>query len=83
MEEPVGPLCRQEVQSGGARFSTTDGGRIVPAEEEEAGAGSEVSEWELRERHEREDERMAEAEALRAGEGLLFLPTPPFTAGEE
>ena len=58
----------------------------------EADAGSEVSEWELRERREREEERRVEAEALGAvdnmgdGEELpLFLPTPSFMAsiGEE
>ena len=55
-------------------------------------AGSEASEWELRERREREEEREAEAEALDAedegdarDEHRLFLPTPPFmaSAGEE
>jgi len=47
--------------------------------EVEADAGSEVSEWELRERQEREEERRAEV--LGAGEGTpLFLPTPPFMA---
>ena len=59
----------------------------VPAAEEDA--RSEASEWELRERAEREEERRAEAEALGRGmerEGHpLFLPTPPFMAlaGEE
>jgi len=66
-------------------LTSTDVGRIVPAVEEEADAGSEVSEWELRERQEREEERRVEAEALGAGEEPLFLPTPPFmaAAGEE
>jgi len=53
---------------------------------EETHVGSEVSEWELRERREREAERRVEAELLGAGEELpLFLPTPPFmaSAGEE
>jgi len=43
--------------------------RQVLAEED---AGTEVSEWELRERWEREGERRAEAEELQ-----LFPPTPP------
>ena len=58
----------------------------MPAVEEEADARSEVSEWELRERQEREEERTEEAEALGTGEEPpLFLPTPPFriSAGEE
>ena len=50
-------------------LSTTDVGRLVPPEEE-GDAGSEVSEWELRERREREEERRAEAEALGAEEEL-------------
>jgi len=67
-------------------------GKLVPPEDEGKGdAGSEVSEWELRERREREDERRVEAEELGAGEEWgggeqpLFLPTPPFMAsvGEE
>jgi len=54
--------------------------------------GSEVSEWELRERMEWEEERRAEAEVLGAEgetgageEPPLFLPTPSFmaSAGEE
>ena len=66
-------------------LTATDMGRIVPPVEEEADAGSEASEWELRERLERDDERRLEAEALGAGEEPLFLPTPPFmaSAGEE
>ena len=57
----------------------------MPPAEEEADAGSEVSEWELRERWEREEERRVEAEARRSGEEPLFLPTPPFmaSAGED
>ena len=52
-------------------LSATDVGRLVPAEGD---AGSEVSEWE---RREREEERRVEAEELGAGEDLpLFLPTP-------
>jgi len=54
-------------------LSTTDVGRRVPAEE---GAGSEASEWELRECQEREEKR--EAEAL-----PLFLPTPPSMASAD
>jgi len=53
--------------------------------EEEGDAGSEATEWELRERWEREEEREAEAGELGAtgefgdgGEPPLFLPTPPF-----
>ena len=50
-----------------------------------------MSEWELRERRERKEERRVEAEELGAGEELgggeqpLFLPTPPFmaSAGDE
>jgi hypothetical protein len=69
-------------------LSTTDVGKRVTAEE---GAGSEASEWELRERREREAEREVEAGelgatgVLGAGEEPLFLPTPPFmaSAGEE
>ena len=58
----------------------------MPAVEREADAGSGVSEWELRERQEREEERREEVEALGTGEELpLFLPTPPLmaSAGEE
>ena len=65
-------------------LAATDVGRRVPAEED---AGSEASEWELRERREREEEREVEAEELGAvgeldaGEELpLFLPTPDFMA---
>ena len=63
-------------------LSTTDVGRLVPTEED---AGSEASEWELRERNEREEERRAEeelgtAEVLGAGEEPLFLPMPSFMA---
>jgi len=48
---------------------STDVGRLVPPVEE-SDAGSEVSEWELRERREREEEREAEAEELGAAGGL-------------
>ena len=44
---------------------TTDVGRLVPTEED---AGSEASQWELRERREREEERRAEAEELGAAD---------------
>jgi len=73
-------------------LSTTDVGRLVLPLEEKDDAGSEMSEWELRERRERQEEREGEAEALGAvdnmgdGEELpLFLPTPSFMAsiGEE
>jgi len=67
-------------------LSSTDVGRLVPPREE-SDAGSEVIEWEPRERREREEEREAEAEELGATEELgvggelpLFLPTPPFMA---
>ena len=68
-------------------LSTTDVGRLVPPEEE-GDAGSEASEWELRERQEREEEREVEAEVLGAewgaGEELpLFLPTPAFMASAD
>jgi hypothetical protein len=65
-------------------LSTTDVGRLVPAPVEED-AQSEASEWELRERREREEERRAEAEELgaEAEERPLFLPTPDFMAAAE
>jgi len=65
-------------------LTSTDVGRLAPPLEK-SDTGSQVSEWELRERRERQEEREAEAEErggagqLGAGEGLpLFLPTPPF-----
>ena len=73
-------------------LSSMDVGRLVPPLEEEGNAGSEVSEWELRELRERQEERKGEAEALGVvddmgdGEELpLFLPTPSpmASAGEE
>jgi len=73
-------------------LSSTDVGRLVPALKKEDDAGSEVSEWELRERQERQEEGEREAETLGAGDGVsdgeglpLFHPTPPFmaSAGEE
>ena len=67
-------------------LSSTDVGRLVPPLEK-SDAGSQASEWELRDRREREEEREAEAAELGAdgdlgaGEELpLFLPTPPFMA---
>ena len=69
-------------------LSTTDVGRLVPAEED---AGSEVPEWELRELREREEERRAEEEKLGAvGElgaekelPLFLIPTPTFMASAD
>jgi len=50
----------------------------------EADAGSQVSEWELRERREQGEEREAEAEEPGAGEEPpLFLPTPSFMASAD
>ena len=70
-------------------LTSTDVGRLVPPLEK-SDNGSQVSEWELRERREREEEREAEAEErgaageLGAGEELpLFLPMPPFMASAE
>jgi hypothetical protein len=65
-------------------LATTDvGRRVLPAPAEED-ARSEASEWELRERGEREEERAAEAERLGAEvEEPLFLPTPAFMASAE
>ena len=64
-------------------LSSTDVGRLVPPVDEEDDAGSEVSEWELRERRERQEEQEGEAEALGAVDGRgdgeelpLFLPPP-------
>jgi len=60
-------------------LASTEVGKTVPAADEDA--RSEASEWELRERAEREEERRAEAETLGRGmereEHPLFLPTPP------
>ena len=72
-------------------LSATDVGRLAVAAEE-GGTGSDASEWQLRERREREEELRAEAavlgteDKLGGGEGLpLFLPTPCFmvSADEE
>jgi len=51
-------------------LAITDVERLVPVTED-VDTGSDVSEWELGERREREEERGAEAEALGAGEELL------------
>jgi len=70
-------------------LTSTDVGRLVPPLEKND-TGSQVSEWELRERREREEEWEAEAEErgaageLGAREELpLLLPTPPFMASAE
>jgi hypothetical protein len=64
-------------------LATTDVGRRVPAPVEED-VESETSEWELRERREREEEGAAEAEGLDAEvEEPLFLPTPAYMASVE
>ena len=63
------------------RVSHLFGGVPAPAEED---AQSEASEWELRERREREEERRAEDEELGTeAEEPLFLPTPAFMATAE
>ena len=51
-------------------LSSTDVGRMVPPREGKGDAGSEVSEWELRERQERQEEQEEEAEALGAEDGM-------------
>ena len=88
MEYP-GPLADERCSRAELDFLTsTDVGRRVPAEED---AGSEASEWELRERRERGEEREAEAGELGAAGELcawkelpLFLPAPsPMTSEEE
>jgi hypothetical protein len=64
-------------------LSTTDVGRRVPSPAEED-AQSEESEWGLRERRGREEERRAEAEELGAEvEKPLFLPTSSFMLSVE
>ena len=60
-------------------LSFTDVGGLVPAVEEGGDAGSDVSEWELRERREREERRTEEL----GEEEALFLPTPSFMASAE
>ena len=65
-------------------LASTEVGKTVPAAGEDA--RSEASEWELRERAEREEERRAEAlgRGMEREEHPLFLPTPIMAlAGEE
>jgi hypothetical protein len=65
-------------------LATTVVGRLAPAPSDEEDAQSEASEWELRERRDREEERRMEAEELGAEvEEPLFLPTPAFMAAAE
>jgi hypothetical protein len=72
--------CSRAVQDF---LSTTHVGTRVPAPAEED-AQSKASEWELRERREREEERRAEDEELGAEvEEPLFLPTTAFMASAE
>jgi len=63
-------------------LSPTDVGRLVPAEED---AGSEASEWELRERRGWEEERRAEDEELdvEGEEQPSLLPTPSLMSSAE
>jgi len=69
-------------------LSSADVGRLVPPLKSDT--GSQVSEWELRDRQERGEEREAEAEE-RAAAGELgaeeelpeFLPTPSLMASAE
>jgi hypothetical protein len=64
-------------------LSTTDVGRRVPSPAGED-AQSEASEWEIRERREREEERRVEAEELGTEvEEPLFLLTSAFMASAE
>ena len=61
-------------------LASTDMGRLGPPLEEEGDAGSEVSEWELREQWEWPETTGAVEEE---GEELaLFVPTPTFVASE-
>ena len=69
-------------------LSSTDVGKTVPPAAEEGDGGSEVSEGELRERTNLEDEKWAEErgaeDEMGAGEGTpLFLRTPSFMAWVE
>jgi hypothetical protein len=66
-------------------LTSTDVGRLVPTPGAEEDAQSEASEWERRERREKEEERRVEAEELSAEveELPLFLPTPAFMATAE
>ena len=70
-------------------LTATDVGRLVPPVGED-GAGSQTSEWELRERREWEEEQEAGTEELGAARGSdtweilpLFLPTPSFMASAD
>jgi hypothetical protein len=65
-------------------LSTTDVGRRVPNPAEED-AQSEASEWVLRAREEREEERRLEAEEVgfEVEERLQFFSTPSFMASAE
>ena len=87
MEEPVnspGSAGRREMWAGGAGLhSSTDVERLVPPLEK-GDARSELSEWELRERREREKERLAEEEELAAARELpLLLDTHALMASTE
>ena len=62
-------------------LSSTEVGKIVPGESRDEDAESKASQWELRERTEREEEGMVEelgAEEQGEEEHGLFLPTLPF-----
>jgi hypothetical protein len=64
------------------RATTYVGMRVPAPSEEDAQSGA--SEWEHRERGEREEERRAQAEELRAeDEGPLLLPTPALMVSAE
>ena len=68
-------------------LTATDVGRLVPPVDED-GAGSQPSEWELRERQEREEEQEAKELGAAGGSGAgeelpLFLPTPSFMASAD
>ena len=63
-------------QAGLDSLSATDMGRPVHADED---AGSEMSEWQLRECREREEERRAEAEELGAGRNYRCSYPPPLS----
>ena len=63
-------------------LTSMDAGRPVPPPEEDD-AGSQASEWELRERREREEEQEAEAEDLGAAGGSGATPSFMASAEEE
>ena len=86
VEEPVenpGPLRGPALQPGDPRFPSLDAGW---AESAKAGRGredaqSEASEWELREREERDEERRLRDAAMgEEAERLLFFPLPFLSA---